>query len=141
MREGAILLVDDNSDNVQLARLAIQDSGVPNEVVAVRDGLAALELLLAPISPLRPALVLLDLNMPRMDGLETLRRLRADSRTRVLTVIVVSGSDRPEDIALSYRAGADGYVSRAQPFARFKTALCAAVRDGLTLGLAASPRI
>ncbi len=109
-----ILLVDDNADDIYLTRYAFEQTDISNEIVLARDGIEALALLLPEDGrePLRPAIVLLDINMPRMGGLEVLARLRADPSTRALPVIVLSTSTQDRDMAESYSLGANSYVSK-----------------------------
>ncbi|QIN81809.1 response regulator [Rubrobacter tropicus] len=87
MNDETILLVEDNPDDELLTRRALKKSGIPNRVAVVRDGAEALDLLLG--ADELPRMVLLDLNLPKVDGLEVLRRLRADARTRSLPVVVL----------------------------------------------------
>jgi two-component system response regulator len=99
---------------------AFRQAGVTHEVVVARDGAAALERLLpAGREPVLPALVLLDLKLPRVDGFEVLRRLRADGRTRLVPVVVLSASGEAEDVARSLECGANAYVRKPVDFARF----------------------
>src|SRR5690242_21917477 len=105
----AILLVDDNADDVFLTVNAFKKSDISNQVIVARDGVEALELLLPTdgAEPLRPAIVLMDINMPRMGGLEVLARLRADLTTRYLPVIMLTTSAEERDITESYDGGAN----------------------------------
>ncbi len=109
-----ILLVDDSPDDVFLTRYAFEQNDISNEIVVARDGIEALALLLPQdgSEPLRPAIVLLDINMPRLGGLEVLARLRADPRTRSLPVIVLTTSTEDRDVAESYSLGANSYVPK-----------------------------
>jgi two-component system response regulator len=111
-----IVLVDDDADEVAVALRAFRRAGLDARLRVLRDGAEAIEWLVpttgdAPSRP-RPAAVLLDLRMPRADGLEVLRRLRADARTADLPVVVVSSSGREEDVRAAYRAGANSYVRK-----------------------------
>ena len=124
-----ILLVEDNPDDELLTLRALERSHIANEVVVVRDGAEALDYLFAtgPYaggdgSPL-PQVVLLDLRLPRIDGLEVLRRLRADPRTRLLPVVILTSSDEERDIVDSYRLGANSYIRKPVDFARFSEAV------------------
>ncbi len=114
MRNDPILLVDDNPDDVYLTIHAFRQNDIANEIVVANDGVWALDLLLPSDDrpPLRPAIVLLDINMPRMGGLELLSRLRADPRTRALPVIMLTTSTEDHDIAESYSGGANSYVAK-----------------------------
>lgn len=109
----AILLVDDNRDEVDVALRALQQAGLDAPVEVARDGLEALEALglEAPhAAPPPPRVVFLDLKMPRVDGWEVLRRIRENPRTSDLPVVVLSSSDRREDIARSYALGANSFL-------------------------------
>jgi len=121
-----ILLVEDNPSDEKLTLLAFRTCGVANSVVVVRDGAAAIEHLLpsdpaAPAAGL-PAVVLLDLKLPKIDGLEVLRRIRADERTKVLPVVILTSSKEEEDILQSYMLGANAYVRKPVDFATFAEA-------------------
>jgi two-component system response regulator len=119
-----LLLVDDNPDDVDLTLRAFRKSNISNEVLVAHDGQQALDLLLpAGGGPgLQPAVVLLDLNMPRIDGLEVLRRLRADPRTRLLPVVVLTTSREDRDRIESYALGANSYVAKPVDFGEFMDA-------------------
>jgi two-component system response regulator len=121
-----ILLVEDNESDEKLTLVAFRKSGIPHDIVVVRDGAAALEYLLgdAAVSgrvPL-PSLVLLDLNLPKVGGLEVLRRLRSDTRTKLLPIVVLSTSKEEEDVRTSYCFGANGYVRKPVAFEDFSVA-------------------
>jgi len=118
-----ILLVEDNPDDAELTRLALQDGGLINRVTWVQDGAEALVYLLGDgqggePGPL-PELVLLDLRMPRVGGLEVLRRMRADPRTALLPVVVLTTSDEESDMVRSYQLGANSYVRKPVDFDQF----------------------
>jgi two-component system response regulator len=122
-----ILLVEDNPSDEKLTLLAFKNCGVSNEIVVVRDGVAALDHLFgtdeARGAPgLLPALVLLDLMLPKINGLEVLRRIRANERTSLLPVVVLTASKEEEDIARSYTLGANAYVRKPVGFAEFAQA-------------------
>jgi two-component system response regulator len=114
LRTDMILLVDDNPDDVFLTVHAFRQNGIQNEIIVATDGIGALDLLhpTGTDAPLRPAIVLLDINMPRMGGLELLARLRSDPRTRSLPVIMLTTSTEDQDIAESYSTGANSYVAK-----------------------------
>jgi two-component system, response regulator len=120
-----ILLVEDNNDAVELTRRAFDKSGVPNRIVAVSDGQSALDYLFAAADQsgreptVMPSVVLLDLNLPRIDGLEVLRRLRADPRTKLLPVVILTTSNERQDVIGSYDLGANSYVRKPIDFAQF----------------------
>jgi two-component system response regulator len=123
-----ILLVEDNSSDEKLTVLAFNRCGVANEVDVARDGSEALEYLFstgkhAGRDPTAlPAVVLLDLNLPKINGLEVLRRLRADERTKLVPVVVLTASKEEEDVLRSYSFGANAYIRKPVEFAEFAEA-------------------
>ncbi|MBM3146910.1 MAG: response regulator [Actinobacteria bacterium] len=128
-RSETILLVEDNPDDVELTLRALRKEGLPAEVVVARDGVEALDYVFARGEHAardprrRPAVVLLDLKMPRMDGLEVLRRLRSDDRTRLLPVVVLTSSREECDVKDSYSLGANSYIRKPVDFDRFREAV------------------
>jgi two-component system, response regulator len=123
-----ILLVEDNPSDEKLTVRALKKSGVKNELDVVRDGAEALDYLFgtgpyggAEAKPL-PVLVLLDLNLPRIDGLEVLRRIRADARTRLLPIVILTSSKEAEDVLRGYTLGANAYVRKPVDFTEFAVA-------------------
>jgi two-component system response regulator len=124
-----ILLVEDNPDDEALTLRAFERSNIMNQVVVVHDGVEALDYLFArgtfaDRDPARlPELVLLDLKLPRVDGLEVLRQLRADARTRLLPVVVLTSSDEERDIIESYSLGANSYIRKPVDFTQFTEAV------------------
>lgn len=124
-RANIILLVEDNPDDAELTLRAFKKSKILNEVVVVRDGIEALDFLFATGAhagrepKLMPAVVLLDLNLPKLGGLEVLRRLRADERTRRIPVVVLTSSNEERDILSSYDLGANSFVRKPVDFAQF----------------------
>jgi two-component system response regulator len=118
VRDSLILLIEDNADDVELTRLALRETDLPTKMVVARDGVEAIEVLLGERA-IRPQLVLLDLKLPKLDGLDVLRRVRADERTRNLPVVVLSSSVEDEDLARCYALGANSYVRKPVDFARF----------------------
>lgn len=120
-----ILLVEDNADDELLTRRALERNRIYNEVVVARDGVEALDYLFctgehAGRDPADlPELVLLDLNLPRIDGIEVLRRLRSDPRTALLPVVVLTTSTEPADVASSYEQFANSYVRKPVAFGDF----------------------
>jgi two-component system, response regulator len=119
-----ILLVEDNADDVALTMRAFQKNNIANEVVVAGDGVEALERLLPEDgSRARAAedisLVLLDLKLPRLDGLEVLRRLRADPRTRLLPVVILTSSREEQDLVSGYSLGANSYIRKPVDFNQF----------------------
>ena len=124
-----ILLVEDNPDDEALTLRALKKSNVMNEVVVARDGVEALDYLFAAgthagrDAAVMPQVVLLDLKLPRVDGLEVLRRMRADERTRLLPVVVLTTSSEQRDIVESYRLGANSYIRKPVDFVQFADAV------------------
>ncbi|RYG42954.1 response regulator [bacterium] len=112
-----ILLVEDNADDEQLTLRAMRQSDVPNLIRVARDGAEALERI-RESDPL-PDLVLLDLKLPKLSGLEVLERLRADERTKTLPVVILTSSDEERDILGSYDLGANSYVRKPVDFTEF----------------------
>ena len=123
-----ILLVEDNASDEKLTLLAFKNCGVGNEIVVTRDGAEALDYLFATgrhserDATQMPTIVLLDLNLPKVDGLEVLRRIRLDHRTQLLPVIVLTSSVQEEDVLRSYALGANAYVRKPVEFSRFAEA-------------------
>ena len=129
MSERAILLVEDNPDDEELTVRALKKNCIGNPVGVARDGEAALDYLFArgayqgrEVSEL-PQVVLLDLNLPKLSGLDVLRRVRADERTRLLPVVVLTSSREDEDIIRSYSLGANSYVRKPVEFCQFMEAV------------------
>jgi two-component system, response regulator len=124
MNNPIILLVEDNPDDEALTLRAFKKSNVRNEVVVMRDGAEALAYLFPGDGDTpSPALVLLDLNLPKVGGLEVLHRMRADERTRLIPVVVLTSSKLEEDILDSYRNGANAYVRKPVKFSDFTEAV------------------
>lgn len=117
-----ILLIEDNPDDVDLTLLAFQRSRLANEVSVAKDGVEALEMLhgtdTKPPLPL-PGIVLLDLKLPRVDGFEVLRRIRAHPTTRLLPVIVLTSSAQERDLVRTYASGANSYIVKPVDFEQF----------------------
>jgi two-component system response regulator len=124
MKSRNILLVEDNPDDEALTLRALKRNKILNKVTVAHDGAEALGLLFTEGSDvLPPGLILLDLKLPKIDGLEVLRRLRADERTQVIPVVVLTSSKLDEDIIASYRNGANGYVRKPVKFDEFAEAV------------------
>ncbi len=117
-----ILLVEDNRDDELLTVRALKACHVKNQLVVARDGVEAIDQLLDATKPL-PRLVLLDLKLPRVDGLEVLRRVRAEARTRLVPVVVLTSSDETSDIQRSYELGANSYIRKPVDFDQFAHAV------------------
>jgi two-component system response regulator len=129
MFEKTILLVEDNADDEKLSVRALKKNNVANELVVARDGVEALDYLFATgtyagrdISIL-PGLVLLDLKLPKLDGLGVLRRMRADERTRRLPVVILTSSKEEQDLMSSYDLGANSYIRKPVDFNQFTEAV------------------
>jgi len=138
-----ILLVEDNPSDEKLTIQAFKRCGVPSEIIVERDGVLALDYLLGrerfargPM-PAQPSLVLLDLKLPRVDGIEVLRAVRSDRRTKLLPVVVLTASGEDEDIVRAYEAGANAYVRKPVEFTDFEAA--ARTVALFWLGLSESP--
>jgi CheY-like chemotaxis protein len=120
-----ILLVEDNPDDEELTLMALEKNNIMNEVVVAHDGQEALDLLLGdgPQSftqrKVYPAIILLDLKLPKVDGLEVLQKIRADERTRLLPVVVLTSSTEDRDLLESYSLGCNSYVRKPVDFAMF----------------------
>jgi two-component system response regulator len=127
-RANTILLVEDNADDEELTLRAFKKSKVLNRVEVVRDGVEALDYLFATgVHAERdpkalPAVILLDLKLPKLGGLEVLRRVRADERTRRIPVVVLTSSNEEKDILSSYGLGANSFVRKPVDFAQFMEA-------------------
>lgn len=117
----AILLVEDNPDDERLTTRALQRGKIANEVLIARNGEEALSLLFA--SDALPSVVLLDLKLPKIDGLEVLRRIRANEKTRLLPVVILTSSSEDRDIVESYSLGANSYVRKPVEFDQFAEAV------------------
>ncbi len=125
MKDKVILLVEDNSRDVALTRRALDKSNIVNEVVVARDGVEALDYLFGIGThagrdmTVMPQIILLDLKMPKLDGLQVLQKMRADERTRRLPVVVFTSSSEEEDMVKSYDLGANSYVRKPVDFDQF----------------------
>jgi two-component system, response regulator len=124
-RSNIILLVEDNADDAELTLRAFRKSKILNEIVVVTDGVEALDYVFATGAHVGrdpkaiPEVILLDLKLPRIGGLEVLRRLRADERTRRIPVVVLTSSNEERDILSSYDLGANSFVRKPVDFAQF----------------------
>lgn len=142
-----ILLVEDNASDEKLALLAFRKCGVPNEVVVARDGSAALDYLFgtglyADRDPsVLPAVVLLDLKLPKVSGLEVLRLVRANPGTALLPVVILTASKEDEDVLGCFSLGANAYVRKPVDFADFAEAAKTLTHQWLVLNQPAPPRL
>ena len=129
MKPKIILLVEDNPSDVGLTQRALEKSHIVNELVVAEDGQKALNYLLDsdPLTGQRmnelPALVLLDLKLPKLDGLQVLRQIRTDERTSRLPVVILTTSSEEDDIAQSYDLGANSYIRKPVDFKQFVEAV------------------
>jgi two-component system, response regulator len=125
--ERSILLVEDNPDDRELTLRALKKNQILNPVLIAQDGVEALEILLGrtsgvPADP-QPAFVLLDLKLPRIDGLEVLREVRRDPRTRLLPVVILTSSKEEQDLVAGYSLGANSYIRKPVEFTKFVDAV------------------
>ena len=129
MDEKIIMLVEDNPDDVALTLRAFKKSNIMNEVVVVGDGVEALDYLFGTgdyagrDTSVMPQIILLDLKMPKLDGMEVLRRLRADPRTKLLPVVILTSSREEQDVMNGYQLGANSYIRKPVDFAQFSEAI------------------
>ena len=129
MSDKMILLVEDNPDDEELTLRALRNAKIANEIVVVRDGSAALDFMFGQGEyagrnlAKMPAVVLLDIKLPKLSGLEVLERLRADARTKIVPVVMLTSSSEDEDMIRSYRLGANSYVRKPVEFAAFAQAV------------------
>lgn len=120
-----ILLVEDNPDDVELTRIAFAEAKIANNLVVVPDGAEALDYLFARGAhagrdPAElPSIVLLDLNLPKVDGREVLQQIRANELTRTLPVVVLTTSTEPFDVEASYNLGVNSYIQKPVDFEQF----------------------
>jgi len=128
VQNNMILLVEDNADDEKLTLRALTKNNIRNEVVVARDGAEALDFLFGSGAyagrnlNVMPQLVLLDLKLPKLDGLEVLRCLRTDDRTKLLPVVILTSSDEEQDRIQSYGLGASSYVRKPLDFNQFSEA-------------------
>jgi two-component system, response regulator len=129
MNEKVILLVEDNPDEAELTLRALKKNNIKNEVVVARDGVEALDYLFDKAANAghdeasMPQVVLLDLKLPKVDGLEVLRRVREDARTKRLPVVILTSSNEEKDRMASYDLGANSYIRKPVDFSQFATAV------------------
>ncbi len=125
MTNPPVLLVEDNPNDETLLLRAFKKGGFVNEVVVARDGAEALAYLLPADEAgwIRPALILLDLKLPKVDGLEVLRRIRAEERTALIPVVILTTSAEEEDVVAGYSGGANAYVRKPVKFSAFAEAV------------------
>ena len=125
MKDKVILLVEDNPDDEELTVRALRKNKISNEIVIARDGVEALDYLLGTGAHAgrdtrhQPQVVLLDLKLPRLDGIDVLKRMRADERTRHVPVVVLTSSCEQEDVIAAYNGGTNSYVRKPVEFGKF----------------------
>lgn len=125
MDKELILLVEDNPDDVLLTKRAFKKSNILNELVVARDGVEALDYLFGTGAyegrdlSIMPVLILLDLRLPKLDGIDVLRRIRDDERTKLIPVVVLTTSKEQKDLIESYSLGANSYISKPVDFDQF----------------------
>lgn len=130
MDDKIILLVEDNADDEKLTLRALKKNNIRNEVVVARNGVEALDYLFGTGTyagrnlKVMPQVVLLDLKLPKLDGLEVLRRLRTDDRTKLLPVVILTSSNEEQDRINGYGLGANSYVRKPVDFNQFSEAAC-----------------
>ena len=124
-----ILLVEDNPDDVELTLLGLKKNNVVNDIVVAVDGAEALDYLFCTgkyaerDASVMPVLILLDLKLPKVDGIEVLKRLRNDERTKIIPVVVLTTSDEEKDLVQCYNGGANSYIRKPVDFIRFSEAI------------------
>jgi CheY-like chemotaxis protein len=124
-----ILLIEDNEDDVELTLRALKRNNIKNDVVVARDGVEGLDFLFGTGSyagrdvSVVPAVILLDLKLPRVDGLEVLKKLRSEDRTRLLPIVILTSSNEEQDRLKSYGLGANSYVRKPVDFTQFMEAV------------------
>ena len=129
MSERVILLVEDNADDEALTLRALKKNNITNTIVVARNGVEALDYLFGTgqyagrDTSVQPELILLDLKLPKVDGFEVLRKLRADERTKLLAVVILTSSKEQQDIANGYGLGANSYIRKPVDFQQFVDAV------------------
>jgi len=122
-----IILVEDDPGHAQLIEKNLRRAGVANELVLFQDGGAAVDFLFknagAPSAAQQPVLVLLDINLPVLDGHQVLQRLKGDERTRRIPVVILTTTDNPSDISRSYRLGCNVYITKPVEYEQFSDAV------------------
>jgi two-component system response regulator len=129
MEEKIILLVEDNPDDVELTLRAFKKNNILNRVIIAKDGAEALDFLFGTgtyagreLKEL-PVVILLDLKLPKIDGMEVLKRIRQDNRTKLIPVVILTSSAEPKDVVNGYSLGANGYVRKPVEFSQFVEAM------------------
>ncbi len=126
MEDKTILLVEQNSDDQELTRLAFEKHNLLRRLIIANDGVEAIDFLLGDVDAgdhKLPTVVLLDLKLPRMDGLEVLRRIRADKRTKMMPLVVLTSSKEDRDVIATYDVGVNSYIRKLVDFSEFVDAM------------------
>jgi two-component system response regulator len=129
MNDKVILLVEDNADDEALTKRALKKNNISNEIIVAHDGVEALDYLFGTgkhagrDTMIQPELILLDLKLPKLDGFEVLKKLRADKRTKLLAVVILTSSKERDDIVNGYGLGANSYVRKPVDFRQFVDAV------------------
>ena len=129
MADKVILLVEDSSDDVELTQMALREQNIKNEMVVARDGQEALDWLFGEgehagrDTSENPTVILLDLRLPKIDGLDVLKRIRQDERTRLFPVVILTSSKEDQDLIKSYELGANSYIRKPVDFQQFSKAV------------------
>ena len=124
-KEVEILLVEDNQDDEELAKIALKNNNITNKMQVVRDGVEALEYLFGSVDSemlkcVNPTVVLLDLKLPKIDGLEVLRRIKTNPVSKKIPVVVMTSSSEEKDLVESYRPGVNSYIRKPVDFNQFR---------------------
>ncbi len=129
MNSGYILLIEDNEDDVKLTQMAFKENNIKNELVIIYDGAEALDYIFCKgaysdrdINNI-PVLILLDIKLPKVDGIEVLRKIRANKRTKLIPVVILTSSNEEKDIINGYSLGCNSYVRKPVNFNDFSTAM------------------
>jgi two-component system response regulator len=139
MTDKAILLVEDNPDDEMLTLRALEKNHIENRVLIARDGAEALDILFGSAGQeSTPSLVLLDLRLPKLDGLEVLGRLRSEARTKLVPIVIFTSSDEEQDIQRSYALGANSYIRKPIDFNHYSEAIRQTVTYWLRLNIPAA---
>lgn len=129
MEEKIILLVEDNADDEELTIRTLQKNHLKNKIVVVRDGVEAIDYLFGTGEykdrdlSVSPVLIMLDIKLPKLNGLEVLKKIKADPRTKFIPVVVLTSSDEEKDLIESYQLGANSYVRKPVDFAEFQNSV------------------
>lgn len=128
MRKNRILIVEDNDDDIELILLSLQNQNIVNELDIVKDGEEALEFIFrkgafSNREDYDPVLILLDLNLPKIGGLDVLRRIKADERTKRIPVTIFTSSNQEEDVIQGYELGANSFIRKPVDYEKFRDAI------------------